>query len=151
MGMLTKEDRARGLREPGGNDEQPFMAWHDPKTGKTFPRLPSDGPNAKNYIIRGFHMGKAPPRLRKKWKASEAKRKAAADKMEARLRTGPHGAAIKAAEQKAQGGGQAASVSEVAAEVIRQLQELGIVPATAAKTDDGPEDPTDGAGQPAQD
>ena len=145
---LTRAERAAGLKELPGGDQQPFMPWHDPETGKDLPGLPSDTPNAMNYMIRGLRMGEAPPELKAKWKAGEAERKVVSDKREAEIMAGEHGKAVR---KLAKAGDQApaASVSEVAAEVIRQLQELGLIPATAATTDDEPEGPADGAGQPA--
>ena len=145
---LTRAEKAAGLKELPGGDQQPFMPWHDPETGKDLPNLPSDTPNAMNYMLRGFRMGEAPPDLKAKWKAGEAERRAAIDKRNAELRSGEHGKAIRDIEKGARE--PAASVSEVAAEVIRQLQELGVMPATAATADDGPEGAADDAGQPVQ-
>lgn len=125
---LTKAEKTAGLRELPGGDGQPFMPWHDPKTGQDLPNLPSDTPNAMNYMIRGFRMGEAPPELKAKWEAGKAERKAAADKRDAELRAGQHGKAIRDIEK---GASAATSVSEVAAEVIKQLQELGVIPAVA--------------------
>ncbi len=151
MGLkLSRADRAAGLKELPGGDEQPFMPWHNPETGQEFPSLPSDTPNAMNYMIRGFRMGPATAELKAKWEAGKAERAAAYDKrMKARFK-GPRGAKLRKMEQGAKNENTpAASVSEVAAEVIRQLQELGVVPATAATADDGPEGAADDAGQPA--
>ncbi len=79
---LTKKEKASGLKEIGGS-AQPFSVWHNPDTGQEFPRLPSDAPNAANYMIRGFRMGPAPAELREKWEAGAPER---AEEVEKRLR-----------------------------------------------------------------
>jgi hypothetical protein len=76
---LTREEKAMGLKEIGG-PAQPFMPWHDPETGQEFARLPSDAPNAANYMLRGFRMGPAPKELKERWAAGAAERAAEADR-----------------------------------------------------------------------
>ena len=146
---LTRAERAAGLKELPGGDQQPFMPWHDPETGKDLPRLPSDTPNAMNYMLRGLRMGEAPPELKAKWKAGEADRKAAADKRDAELRAGEHGKAIRDAENS--GKEPAVSPKMVEDAVRKVLREAGIIPPAdeapqeeETKQDEEPAEPEQG-------
>ena len=41
-------------------ETQPFSVYHNPETGKEFPRLPADSYSASNYLRRGLRLGAAP-------------------------------------------------------------------------------------------
>lgn len=57
------------------SDSQPFMTYHDPKTGQEFPRLPADQYHIILYVAeKGWRLGPAPEHLRAKWKAGRAER-----------------------------------------------------------------------------
>ncbi len=140
---LTTKEKASGLKEIGGS-VQPFMTWHDPETGQEFPRLPADAPNACNYMIRGFRMGKAPDDLREKWEAGANDRRAEQAKV---LAVANRSAEHKRLESQV-GVDQPPppTTEEVAAEVIKQMIDLGVVKAPEAKeekageeTEAGPE------------
>ena len=123
---LTKKEKAAGLKEIEG-PSQPFMTWHNPETGQEFPRLPSDAPNAANYMIRGFRMGPAPQELKDKWKASEVNRIAEHDK---RLKKIKDTAEYRKMERDlGKASENQASTEEVASAVIKQLQDLGVIKA----------------------
>ncbi len=131
---LTPKEKASGLKEIGGT-VQPFITWHDPETGREFPHLPADAPNAANYMIRGFRMGPAPKELKEKWEAGEAKRRADAVERLAKVKATAEHKGLKRALGDADQA-PAASTEEVAAAVIKKLIDLGIVkvPVTAEET-----------------
>ena len=119
---LTKKEKAAGLKEIEG-PSQPFMPWYNPETGQEFSSLPSDAPNAANYMIRGFRMGPAPQELKDKWEAGEASRIAEHDK---RLKKIKDTAEYRKMERDlGKASENQASTEEVASAVIKQLQDLG--------------------------
>ena len=121
---LTRKEKASGLKEIGGT-VQPFMIWHDPETGQEFPHLPSDAPNACNYMIRGYRMGPAPDEMRKVWEEGEAYRRANQEKI---LVKANRSAAHKRLEAELGSEPQpAATTEETAAAVIKQLIDLGVI------------------------
>ena len=82
---LTSEEKAKLQREdslildlPGANGVE-SAAFHDPNTGREFPRLPVDAYHLTRYLKRGLRMGPASAELKATWLAGAEDRKAADD------------------------------------------------------------------------
>ena len=56
---LTGGEAAQGyaIRPLPSGDAQPFSAYHDPRTGKVFRRLPADPYSVARYNRRGLRLG----------------------------------------------------------------------------------------------
>lgn len=79
MGIDVTAEEKRELKRKGSlvridYDTQEFEAWHNPKTGQEFPRLPSDSYSIRNYMRKGLIVGPASEELREKWEADRPER-----------------------------------------------------------------------------
>lgn len=132
MAKLTDAQQAelnrRGsLVELDLSGSQRFMAYHDPRTGQEFSRLPADEYSLTNYMMRGLRPGRAPDELKRLWEADRPAREAAAQRQNEALRRSPHGQAV---ERELPTPGEDEIQERVTRAVREALAAAGVIPAS---------------------